>query len=201
VQAGGQCATVREGEDAVQDSASVTLARPAQACGRAPAGAANHRRGLAMWLLLVACVAVSGEVIAGISLTFQSVSGSRPVSGAGTTNASLSFGTVSAFGALASGVSRVSTSSSYTISTNVGVEVEKGLLDLLTSRYTLRARLETTNPLIWKVGGVTMSTSYATVATSQSYGSTMARTVAFVVPRSQSAGSVSTRLEFLAIAD
>lgn len=150
--------------------------------------------------LLVFFLAVP-SVLSGISLVFDTVSGSRSLSGAGTANASLSFGTISAFGAIPSGVDRVSGSSSYTLAADIGVRVEKQLLDLLTSSYTLRARLATSNSLSWTVGGIAMSTSYATVATRQSYGSTVPRRVGFIVPHSRSAGALSGQLEFLAIAD
>ena len=151
-----------------------------------------------MRLLLLACVTIPGEALADIYLTFESVSGSRPVSGAGTSNATLSFGTVSAFGPIAAGANRVNTSGEYTISTDIGVRVERGLLEL-SPRYTLRARLQSAQALTWKVGGVTMSTTYATIATSQSYGSTVPHTIAFVVPFSQPAGSISATFDILAI--
>jgi hypothetical protein len=198
-----QLPDVREvGGAAIEASGPSRLGWGAEAGGSPRTPKVEPRAGrTAMWLLLLACVTVPGDVMAGISLTLHSVSGSRPVSGAGTTNASLSFGTVSAFGPLAAGIDRVSTSSTYTISTDVGVRVTRDLLSILSTSYTLRARLQSTHPLTWRVGGVTMSTSYTTIVSGQPYESTVPRTIAVVVPFSRTAGSISAQLEVLAIAN
>src|SRR5687768_13454592 len=98
--------------------------------------------------------AVFGQ-LTGIELTFQSVSGGASLAGAGTGSATLAFGTVSAFGALQSGVTRTSTSSDYTLSTPFGVRVSKSAL-VLSSSYTLRSRLQSASTLAWRVDGVTM---------------------------------------------
>jgi hypothetical protein len=154
-----------------------------------------------MWLVLLTCVSMPRAVLADIHLTFESISGSRPVSGAGTNNSSVAFGTISAFGPIATGVTRTVTATDYTISTDVGVRVVKGLLSALSPNYTLRARLAAANALTWRVGGATMSTSYTPIATGQPYASTVPRTIAVVVPFSQASGSLSVQLEFLAIAN
>lgn len=187
--------------DAAESWRAVEADAPAHAYGGAPARAPRHGRTLVAWLMLVMCVSIPGEVLADIYLTFASVSGSRPVGGGGTNNASVGFGTISAFGPLATGVTRAVAATDYTISTDVGVRVEKGLLSALSPSYTLRARLPTANVLVWRVNGITMTTSYALIATSQPYGSTVARSVAVVVPFSRAAGPLSTQLEFLAIAN
>ena len=56
-----------------------------------------------------------------ISLSFQSVPGSVPLTGAGSNTAALNFGNVSAFEPLNTGVTRTVGASSYTISTRFGV--------------------------------------------------------------------------------
>jgi hypothetical protein len=132
-----------------------------------------------------------------ITLSFESVPGSVPLTGAGTPNATLNFGSVSAFEPLNPGVSRTLGASSYTISTNVGVRVTRVVS--LSPNYTLQARLMSAHPLTWRLDGVTMSTSPVTVSTSQPFGSVVPHTLSFVVPFNQTAGAVSTVLEVTAI--
>jgi hypothetical protein len=132
-----------------------------------------------------------------ITLSFESVPGSVPLTGAGTPNATLSFGNVSAFEPLNPGVNRTVGASSYTISTSVGVRVTRVVS--LSPNYTLQARLQSGHPLTWKLDGVTLSTTPATISTSQPFGSTVPHTLAFVVPFSHAAGAVTTVLEVTAI--
>ena len=135
-----------------------------------------------------------------ITLSFESIPGSVPLTGAGTKNVTLDFGTVSAFEPLNTGVTRTAGASSYTISTRFGVR-STHLLPLLSPNYTLRARLVSAQPLAWRIDGVTMSTSQATIAGSQPYGTVVPHTLAFVVPFSQPSGPVTTVLEVTAIAN
>jgi hypothetical protein len=135
-----------------------------------------------------------------MNMVFESVAGGVPITGAGTGNATLNFGSVSAFEPVASGVSRSVGASSYTVSTTFGVRTTT-LLSLLSPNYTLQARLQSSSPLTWKIDGVTMSTSSAIIGTSQPYAATIPHTIAFVVPFSRSAGAVTTVLEVTAIAN
>jgi hypothetical protein len=136
-----------------------------------------------------------------ISMSFGSVSGSVPLTGAGTDTATLNFGNASAFEPLNPGVSRTVGASSYTISTQFGVRATYLLGGILSPNYTLRARLQSAHPLTWRVDGMTMSTSPVTIATSQPYGPVVPHTLAFVVPFSQSAGAVTAVFEVTAIAN
>src|SRR5262245_51473375 len=171
-------------------------------------GAARHRAALppfcARWwrwslVLGFACFPAPALALL-ITMTFQSVSGGVPITGAGTGNATLNFGSVSAFETLGSGVSRSVGASSYTVSTTFGVRATH-LLSLLSPNYTLQARLQSSAPLTWTIDGVTMSTSAATIATSQAYSATIPHTIAFVVPFSSPAGAVTTVFEVTAIAN
>jgi len=135
-----------------------------------------------------------------ITLNFESIAGSVPLTGAGTNSATLNFGHVSAFESLNTGVTRTVGASSYTISTRFGVRTTH-LLSLLSPNYTLQARLQSASALTWKIDGVTMSTGAATIATSQPYASTVPHTLSFVVPFSNSAGAVTTVFEVTAIAN
>ena len=155
------------------------------------------------WSLVLGFVFFPAPVFALlISLSFESVPGSVPLTGAGTTNATLNFGNVSAFEPLNAGVTRAVNASNYTISTRFGVRGSYLLLGgILSPNYTLQARLRTAQPLTWRIDGVTMSTAAATIATSQPYGPIVPHTLAFVVPFSQAAGPVTTVLEVTAIAN
>ena len=153
------------------------------------------------WSLILAFVLLPSPVWALlINMTFQSVPGYVALSGAGTTNATLNFGNVSAFEPLNTGVSRTVGASGYTLSTRFGVRATH-LLGILSSGYTLQARLRNAHPLTWRVDGLIMSTSPATVSTSQPYGTTIPHTMEFTVPFSHAAGPVTMVLEVPAIAN
>jgi hypothetical protein len=154
------------------------------------------------WSLVLGFVLFPAPVFALlISLSFESISGSVPLTGAGGNTATLSFGTVSAFEPLNSGVNRAVGASSYTISTRFGIRATHLLGGILSPNYTVRARMQSMNALTWQIDGMTMSTSPATIATSQPYGPVVPHTLAFVVPFSQPAGSVTTVFEVTAIAN
>ena len=154
------------------------------------------------WSLVLGLVFFPAKVFAlFISMSFESIPGSVALTGAGTTNAALNFGTVSAFETVGAGINRTVAASSYTISTQFGVRGSHLLGGLASPNYTLQARLQNPHTLTWRVDGVTMSTAAATVATSQPYGTTVPHTLSFVVPFSQPAGMVTTVLEVTAIAN
>ena len=153
------------------------------------------------WSLVLGFVLFPAPVFALlISMSFQSVGGGVPLTGGGDNTAALNFGSVSAFESLNTGVARTVCASSYTISTQFGVRATH-LLGLLSPNYTLTARLQSAHALTWRVDGVTMSTTAAVIATSQTYGATVPHTLAFVVPFSRPAGVVTTVLEVTAIAN
>jgi len=171
-------------------------------------GAARHHAALSLfrahwwrWSLVLGLVCCPTPALALlINMTFQSVPDGVAITGAGTSNATLNFGSVSAFETLGTGVSRSVGASSYTVSTTFGVRATH-LLSLLSPNYTLQARLQSSSPLTWKIDGVTMTTSAATIATSQGYSATIPHTIAFVVPFSRPAGAVTTVFEVTAIAN
>lgn len=135
-----------------------------------------------------------------ITMTFESVPGFVALSGAGTTNATLNLGRVSAVEPLGAGVTRTVGAASYNIATRFGVRTTHSL-GLVSSGYTLQARLASAHVLTWRVDGLMMSTSPATLSTSQPYGSIVPHTLDFTVPFSQVAGPVTTVLEVTAIAN
>ena len=173
--------------------------QPADAIHRAPWRIAGR------WTLVVGLILVptqlDAQLLSAVSLSFASVPGSPPLSGAGTNNATLDFGNVSAFNSLTAGVSRTVLASSYTMSTNFGVRTTKNLGALLSPNYTLKGRLQSAQPLTWRINGTTMSTTDAVIGTAQPYGTTVSHSVSFVVPFSQAAGAITTALEITAIAN
>lgn len=167
-----------------------------------PAATSSWFRRYCPWSLVLGFVFFPAPVWALIiSLSFESVSGSVPLTGAGTTNATLDFGRVSAFESVGAGVTRTVGASNYTISTRFGVRGTHLLGGIASPNYTLQARLRSPHALTWRVDGVTMSTAAATIATSQPYGPVVPHTLAFVVPFSYTAGTVTTVLEVTAIAN
>jgi hypothetical protein len=151
--------------------------------------------GLQRSILVLGFVLFPAPLFAIITISVQSIPGSRPIDG----GVLLDFGNVSAFESLASGVSRTIGASNYTISTGLGIRVTKIVGG--SSSYTLQARLQSAHALTWQLDGVTMSTSAATVATLQPYATTIPHTLAFVVPFSYAAGAVATVFEVTAIAN
>jgi hypothetical protein len=162
-------------------------------------GAIPHSSGRQVWMLLLGFVFFPAPLFALLTFSFQSMPGAVPIVAAGTPIGILSYGKVSAFEPLASGVSRTVGASDYTISTTFGVRVTKILS--ASSSYTLQARLLGANGLTWQIDGTAMSTSPATVATQQPYSTTVPHTLAFVVPFSRAAGAVTTIFEVTAIAN
>jgi hypothetical protein len=173
---------------------------PDATCARGAAPSRSFARSW-RWSLLLAfvCFPVPASALL-INMTFESVAGAVPLTGAGTHTATLNLGSVSAFEPLNAGVTRTVGASNYTISTRFGVRGTH-LLSLLSPSYTLTGRLLGGSPITWQLDGVTMSTSAATIATSQPYGPVIAHTVAFIVPFSRPAGVVSTVFEVTAIAN
>ena len=152
------------------------------------------------------CLALPSAVLAqrgggaGIDLTFASVGGGVPLSGDGTNNATLAFGNVSAFKPLGAGISRSSTATDYTVSTQFGVLVSKNG-NGGSQNYTLRARLTGVQSLTWRIDGVAMSTTHTSIAYTQPYNSTLAHSLEFVVPVSRAPGAISAQFDVLAIAN
>ena len=150
--------------------------------------------------LVVALLTVPVVLSASIALEFlTAASGGRPVTGSGTATASMDFGTISKYGALGTNLTRSTTTSDYTISTNLSTrvtEVGEG------PKYSLRARIVTASVFTWKVGATVLSTTLATIASNRNYNTTYTYALQIVIPDAQTTGlSISQDLEFLAIAN
>lgn len=147
---------------------------------------------------------VSATVNGSISLVFNSdAAGVALSSGAGTNAATLNFGTVSAFGALAAGITRPApTAIDFTVSTPVDVLVTKA--NSASANYTLTTRLNTADASdTWSANGaaftnVTPGTATATGA----YDSNVAVTLAITIPFTTASGTtISNIVNFTATAN
>ena len=144
---------------------------------------------------------VTATVNSSINLVFNSdAAGVALSSGAGTNNATLAFGNVSAFGAVAAGVTRtVVPGTSFTVSTPVDVLVSKA--NSTSANYTLKAQLgsaDATNT--WQVAGNTITNAAATTITATgTYGSNAAESIAITVPFTTASGTnISNTINFTA---
>jgi hypothetical protein len=163
------------------------------------AAAVLRKSGLPVGVLALGFLLVPTPLFAVITIALHKSPNGRPVTVSGTPIVVMDFGTVSAFEALPTDVSRTVAASAYTISSDFGLRVTKLLGG--SSSYTMQARLTSAHALTWKVDGVTLSTTPATVATNQPYASTIPHSLAFVVPFSHAAGLVTTSVEVVAIAN
>jgi len=147
---------------------------------------------------------VTATVNGSISLVFNSdAAGVALSSGAGTNNATLAFGNVSAFGAVAAGVTRtVVAGTSFTVSTPVDVLVSKA--NSASANYTLKAQLGAADAVnTWQVAGNTVtSAGQATITATGTYGSNAPEAIAITVPFATASGTlISNTLNFTATAN
>jgi hypothetical protein len=107
----------------------------------------------------------------GITLLFNSDPQSVTLGGAGTSAASLDFGSISAFGPLAAGVTRPTvTATNYTVRSLFDIQVIQG--GLTSTTYTLQAQLAAAAPtgLSYRVDAITLGTASQTLQTTATYG-------------------------------
>lgn len=144
---------------------------------------------------------VTATVNSSINLVFNNdAAGVALSSGAGTNAATLAFGNVSAFGAIAANITRsVVAGTSFTVSTPVDVLVTKS--NSTSANYTLKAQLgaaDATNT--WQVAGNTVtSAAAATITATGAYGSNAAEAIAITVPFATAGGTnISNTINFTA---
>lgn len=164
--------------------------------------------GLVFWLLPGA----SGQclpVVCSLSFTLQSDASGLALGGSGTNSASMSFGSMQAFGGtVPSGVTKTTTGSSWTISTPFDVKVTCTNLTLpcnlaISTSYVLTAQLQSADATnTWKVGGLTLTNVSPSILTSSaSYGQVTAYIFALTVPFTESPGTISNHVNLVAIAN
>lgn len=117
----------------------------------------------------------------GLQFVFNSDSSGVTLGNAGTSAASLGFGTVSAYGTPAAGVTLTNGTSSFTVSTKFDVNVSQS--GLTSTSYTMTAALAAAAPtgVTLQIGSTTLTTSSQTIQTTGSYGSNTPYTLNAVI--------------------
>lgn len=140
---------------------------------------------------------VTGTIDSSIDLTIESAGGTT--SGTGTGAATSALGTVSKYGAAPTGFTLTRGSTDWTLSSTVGVLVNKA--NLTSTDYTLTAQLGSApaSGVTWKLNGSSLSDSSATTLTSTgTYGSTGSYAWDIVVADSAAAGAIDNAINFTA---
>lgn len=117
----------------------------------------------------------------GLQMVLNTDASGVTLGNAGTSSATLGFGTVGAYGTLATNVTRTNQTNTFTISTFFDADVSES--GLSSSGYTLAASLSSTAPtgLTVQIDSVTLSTTSATISTSGSYSTNVRHTLSVVV--------------------
>jgi predicted secreted protein len=141
---------------------------------------------------------VTGTVASSINLTIESAGGTT--SGTGTAAATSALGTISKYGSSApTGFTLARGASDWTLSSTVGVKVDKA--NLTSTDYTLTAQLGSApaSGITWKLNGSTLSDSAASTLTSTgTYGSTGSYSWDIVVADSAAAAAIDNSIDFTA---
>lgn len=140
---------------------------------------------------------VTGTVASSVNLLVQSAGGTA--SGTGTAAATSALGTISKYGSAPTGFSLVRGASNWTLSSTVGVQVDKA--NLVSTDYTLTAQLGSApaSGVTWKLNGSTLSDTAATTLTSTgTYGSTASYSWDIVVADSAAAAAIDNAINFTA---
>jgi predicted secreted protein len=140
---------------------------------------------------------VTGTIESSISLTIESAGGTT--SGTGTAAATSALGSISKYGAAPTGFTLARGASDWTLSSTVGVKVDKA--NLTSTNYTLTAQLGSApaSGVAWKLNGSTLSDSAATTLTSTAtYGSTGSYSWDIVFADSAAAGAMDNAIGFTA---
>lgn len=140
---------------------------------------------------------VTGTVESSINLTIESAGGTT--GGLATNAATSALGNFSKYGSAPTGFTLARGASDWTISSTVGVKVEKA--NLTSTDYTLTAQLGSApaTGVTWKLNGSTLSDSAATTLTSTgTYASTGSYSWDIVVDDSAAAAAIDNAIGFTA---
>jgi predicted secreted protein len=140
---------------------------------------------------------VTGTVESSINLTIESAGGTT--SGTGTSAATAALGSISKYSAAPTGFTLARGASDWTLSSTVGVKVDKA--NLTSTDYTLTAQLGSApaTGIVWKLNGSALSDSAATTLTSTgTYGSTGSYSWDIEVADSAAAAAVDNAINFTA---
>jgi predicted secreted protein len=144
-----------------------------------------------------ATLTVTGTIDSSISMTVESAGGTT--SGTGTAAATSALGSISKYGSAPTGFTLARGASNWTLSSTVGVQVDKA--NLTSTDYTLTAQMGSApaSGVTWKLNGSTLSDSAATTLTSTgTYGSTGSYSWDIVVADSASAAAIDNTINFTA---
>jgi hypothetical protein len=144
-----------------------------------------------------ATLTVTGTIDSSISMTVESAGGTT--SGTGTAAATSALGSISKYGSAPTGFTLARGASNWTLSSTVGVQVDKA--NLTSTDYTLDAQLGSApaSGVAWKLNGSTLSDSAATTLTSTgTYASTGSYSWDIVVADSASAAAIDNTINFTA---
>jgi hypothetical protein len=140
---------------------------------------------------------VTGTVESSIALTVESAGGTT--SGTGTATATSALGSISKFGSAPTGFTLARGASNWTLSSTIGIRVEK--TNLTSTDYTVTAQLGSApaSGVVWKLNGSTLSDSAGTTLTSTgTYGSTGSYSWDIVVADSAAPAAIDNTLNFTA---
>ena len=140
---------------------------------------------------------VTGTLESSLTLVVQSAGGTT--SGTGTAAATSALGSISKYGSAPTGFTLARGASNWTLSSTVGVQVDKA--NLTSTDYTLTAQLGSApaSGVAWKLNGSTLSDSAATTLTSTgTFGSTGSYSWDIVVADSASAAAIDNAIDFTA---
>jgi len=144
-----------------------------------------------------ATLTVTGTIDSSISLTVESAGGTT--SGTGTAAATSDLGSISKYGSAPTGFTLARGASNWTLSSTVGVQVDKA--NLTSTDYTLTSQLGSApaTGVAWKLNGSTLSDSAATTLSSTgTYGSTGSYSWDIVVADSAAAAAIDNTMNFIA---
>jgi hypothetical protein len=145
---------------------------------------------------------VTATVQGSIGLVFVSDGAGVPLTGSGTNAATLAFGNVSAYGAVAAGVVRTVNANSFTVSSAVDVNVTK--TNSASANYTLKAQLGAADAVnSWTVNSVAVTNAaQATIVTNGAYAANNNYAVAITIPFATASGTaISNTINYTATAN
>jgi hypothetical protein len=141
---------------------------------------------------------------ASLTLTFNTDPSGIALGGSGTSAATMSFGSVQAYGGTVPGgvTKSVNGTTNWTLSTPIDVRVTKTGLGTSVN-YTMTAQLQGSGlTYTWKLGPATLtSASPAMVTAAGVYGSNAAYTFSLTIPFSAAAGTVNNTLDIIVTAN
>jgi hypothetical protein len=142
---------------------------------------------------------VTGSVVGSITLTIESAGGT--FTQGGTSAALTDLGSISKYGAIPIGFTRATTPTTWTLSSGIGVKVQKA--NSISTAYTLNAQLATApaTGVIWTVNAVALTTGIQAMTAAGVYGATPVYAWSIQIPDSlATASAVDNVIQFSAIA-